>query len=132
LFFFATFFLSFHFEFGSVLIEFHELGKIELGFLEKLDLSNMDILEREDFSTFLLDLFTYWLSDAKDIINIYCLEKSKDLQFLGKLLEGGFLSLIDHNFHHLFTNSLDLWWLGIAGGSDLLWCSLCEANSKQS
>jgi hypothetical protein len=41
------------------LIEFHELGKIELGFLEKLDLSNMDILEREDFSTFLLDLFTY-------------------------------------------------------------------------
>ena len=33
---------------GLVLIELHELGKIELGLLEKLDLSDEDVLERED------------------------------------------------------------------------------------
>jgi hypothetical protein len=30
------------------LIEFHELGKIELGLLEDLNLADKDILKRED------------------------------------------------------------------------------------
>ena len=33
---------------GLLLIELHKLGKIELGLLEELDLSDEDVLERED------------------------------------------------------------------------------------
>jgi hypothetical protein len=69
LFFFSTFFLCLDFKFWSLLIEFHELGKIELGFLENLDFSDNNVLKWEDFSTFLCDLFPNCLRDAKDIIN---------------------------------------------------------------
>lgn len=46
--FFLLSLLSLDFKFGSLLIELHELGEIELGFLEQLDLSDKDVLEWED------------------------------------------------------------------------------------
>lgn len=54
--FFLTFLLSLDFKLGLLLVEFHELGEIELGLLKQLNLSDQDILEREDLATFLDDL----------------------------------------------------------------------------
>jgi hypothetical protein len=48
--------LSLDLDFGLLLIELHELGEIELGLLEKLDLSNEDVLEGEDLLALLGDL----------------------------------------------------------------------------
>jgi len=47
------------------LIEFHELGEIELGLLEQLNLLDEDVLEWEDLSTFLLDLLANTIRDPK-------------------------------------------------------------------
>jgi hypothetical protein len=41
-----------------LLVELHELGKIELGLLEELDLSDEDVLEGEDLLALLDDLLT--------------------------------------------------------------------------
>lgn len=57
-------------KFRSLLVELHKLGEIEFGLLQELELSNEDVLEREDFSAFLLDLLAKSLRSAKDIINI--------------------------------------------------------------
>jgi len=43
---------------GLLLVELHELGKIELGLLEELDLSDEDVLEGEDLLALLDDLLT--------------------------------------------------------------------------
>ena len=43
-----TFLGSLLIDFWSFLIELHELGEIELGFLEKFDLSDEYVLEGED------------------------------------------------------------------------------------
>jgi hypothetical protein len=40
------------------LIEFHEFGEIELGFLEELNLSDEHVLEWEDLTAFLNYLLT--------------------------------------------------------------------------
>ena len=54
-----------------LLIELHELGKIELGLLEQLDLSNEDVLEREDLLAFLNDGLANRVLDAKqDILGL--------------------------------------------------------------
>jgi hypothetical protein len=50
---------------GLVLIELHELGEIELGLLEELDLSDEDVLEREDLGALLHDLLAKRVLDAK-------------------------------------------------------------------
>lgn len=62
--FFVPFLLFLLYSFWSFLIEFHELGKIELGLLEKLDLSDQDILERENLATFSLDFLSNGLLNA--------------------------------------------------------------------
>lgn len=49
---------TFNFKFWSVLIQLHQFGKIELGLLEELDLSDDNILEGEDFRALSGDLFT--------------------------------------------------------------------------
>ena len=54
---------------GLLLIELHELGEIELGLLEKLDLSDEDVLEGEDLRALLNNLLAKGILDAKDIIN---------------------------------------------------------------
>jgi len=41
---------------GLLLIEFHELGQIELGLLEQLDLADDHVLEGEDLLALLDDL----------------------------------------------------------------------------
>ena len=41
---------AFNVELGSVLVQLHELGEIELGLLEELDLSDDDVLEGEDLA----------------------------------------------------------------------------------
>lgn len=62
---FFGFFLSFNLEFWFLLIEFHELGKIELWLLKELDLSNEDVLEGEDLSTLLLDFLSNSVGNTK-------------------------------------------------------------------
>lgn len=57
--------LALDFKFWFLLIEFHKLGEIELGLLEKLDLSHENVLEWEDFSTLLLDFFSNRVRNAK-------------------------------------------------------------------
>jgi hypothetical protein len=54
--------LAFNVKFGSVLIQLHELGEIELGLLEQLDLSHDNVLEGEDLAGVLNDLFTNSIS----------------------------------------------------------------------
>jgi hypothetical protein len=49
---------------GSVLIQLHQLGKIELGFLKKLDLSYNNVLEGEDLSGILDNLFADRISSS--------------------------------------------------------------------
>ena len=50
-------FLPLDLELWLLLVEFHELGQIELGFLEELDFSHEDVLEGEDLLALLDDLF---------------------------------------------------------------------------
>ena len=49
--------LALDLNFGLLLIELHELGQIELGLLEELDLADEDVLEGEDLLALLNDLF---------------------------------------------------------------------------
>lgn len=65
LFFGSTFFLALDLELGLLLVELHELSKIELGLLEKLDLSDEDVLEGEDFAALLGDLLSNRVGNAK-------------------------------------------------------------------
>ena len=53
---------AFNVKFGSVLIQFHKFGKIELGLLEELDLSYDNVLEGEDLAGVLDDLFANSIS----------------------------------------------------------------------
>jgi len=48
-----------------LLIELHEFGQIELGLLEQLDLSNEDVLEREDLLALLSNGLANRVLDAK-------------------------------------------------------------------
>jgi hypothetical protein len=65
--FFLGVLLSFDFKLWFLLIELHEFGKIELRFLKKLDLSDENVLEWEDFTTLLLDFFANRVRNAKKI-----------------------------------------------------------------
>ena len=52
------------------------------------------------------------------------------VQLLGKLLESGLLSLVNHDLHHLLADELALRALSVAGGADLSAGSLGEANAE--
>jgi hypothetical protein len=54
--FFAVGLLAFNLELWLLLVELHELGEIELGLLEELDLSHEHVLEGEDLLALLDDL----------------------------------------------------------------------------
>lgn len=58
---------------GFVLVKFEELGKIELGFLEELNLANHAvILEWEDSAAFFLNLFAdFFLEAVKRLVINY-------------------------------------------------------------
>ena len=47
------------------LVQLHELGKIELGLLENLDLLDADVLKREDLGALLRDFLGNGLGQAK-------------------------------------------------------------------
>jgi len=49
------------------LVQLHQLGKIELGFLEDLDLLDKDVLEGEDLGAVLGDLLGNGVSKATSI-----------------------------------------------------------------
>lgn len=97
-------------------VELHELGQIELGLLEHLSLVDKDVLEGEDFVALVSDLL------GDDI--------REDL--LEKVLEGGLLALVDHDFLHLLSDLLDLGGLGVASGLDLTVLSSGESNGEHS
>lgn len=42
--------------FRSISVELHQLGEIELGFLQDLDLAHQDVLERENLAALFCDL----------------------------------------------------------------------------
>ncbi len=52
------------------------------------------------------------------------------VQLLGKLLESGLLSLVNHDLHHLLADELALRSLGVAGGTNLSAGSLGEPNAE--
>lgn len=62
---FGGFLLAFDFKFWFLLIKLHEFGKIELGFLEELDLSHKNVLEWEDLAALLLDFLSNSVGNAK-------------------------------------------------------------------
>lgn len=100
-----------------VLIQLHELGEIELGLLEKLNLpDHAVILKREDLGALLLDLLT----------NIILNEK------FDEVLKGGALDLLLHDLHHLFTDELLVGSLGIAGSLNLFLGLLSKSNAEHS
>jgi hypothetical protein len=57
--------LALDLQLGFLLIEFHELGEIELGFLEELNLSHKHVLEGEDLAALLLDFLSNSVRNAK-------------------------------------------------------------------
>ena len=57
-------------------------------------------------------------------------ERFEYVQFLGKLLEGRLLSLVDHNLHHLLADELALRALSVASSAHLVLGSLGEANAE--
>jgi len=100
-----------------ILVQLHEFGEIELGLLEKLNLSNHAVVfEGEDLGALFLDLFT------NVVLN----------NDFDKVLEGVLLDLLLHNLHHLLTDELLVRSLGIAGSLDLLLGLLCESNAEHS
>ncbi len=50
---------------GVALVKLHELGEIELGLLEDLDLLDEDVLKREDLGALLCDLLGDGVGEAK-------------------------------------------------------------------
>jgi hypothetical protein len=57
--------LALDLELWLLLVEFHELGQVELGLLEQLDLADEHVLEGEDLVALLHDLLANSVLDAK-------------------------------------------------------------------
>ena len=74
---FLSLLISFLLLFRSLLVELHKFGEIKLRLLEELELSNQDVLERENLATLLGNLLSNVLLNAirKDLYN-YLFEKS--------------------------------------------------------
>jgi len=102
--------------FGLILIEFHKLGKIELWLLKNLDLSNDNVLEREDLGAVLSDLLVDLVTE----------------ELLEEFLEGWFSGLGNKNFHHLLAELLSLGSLSVASSLDLVLVASGEGNSENS
>jgi hypothetical protein len=106
--------------------------EVELGGLEELDLSDVDlyhislclptlftvdtyVLERVDALGGLLDLATDDLGD----------------QFLGELSEGAGAGVTGHDLGHLLADGPDLRGLSVCGLLDLVWSSLGEGDAEE-
>jgi hypothetical protein len=100
-----------------VLVEVHELGKIELGLLEKLALADHAVvLKGEDLGALLLDLLANIVLD----------------QDLDEILQGGSLDSLLHDLHHLLADEHLVGSLGVASGLDLLLSLLGEGDAEHS
>jgi hypothetical protein len=102
-------------ELGLVLVEFHELGKIELGLLEDLDLADEDVLKREDLGALLGDLLANLVGN----------------ELLEEFLEGVLGNFTEHDFHHLGAEDLLLGSLGVASGLNLVLVTAGEGNGEK-
>jgi len=101
---------------GSVLVQLHEFGKIELRLLDNLDLSDHAVTEWEDFVTLLLDFVSDFLFN----------------QNLDKVSELVLLDCGGHNLDHLLSDHLLVGRFQVACCFDLVWCLLGESNCEQS
>lgn len=90
--------------------------KIELWLLQQLDLTDVDVLEREDELGGLFD-FT-----ANNLWN----------ELGGKLSQGDVGGFTDHDLAHLLSDLTDLGGLGVGGLLDLVWHTLGEGNGEES
>ena len=99
---------------GSVLVKFHELGKIELGLFEHLNLPDENVIEREDLGASLGDLLANLIAN----------------KLLEKLLKRALLDLAEHSFHHLLPNLLLLRRLSVAGSLNLVLSTRSERNRE--
>ena len=101
-------------ELGLVLVEFHELGKIELGLLEDLDLADKDVLKGEDLAALLGDLLANLVGD----------------ELLEEILEGALGDFDEKDFHHLGAEDLLLGALGVASGLNLVLVAAGEGDGE--
>ena len=95
-------------------VKLHQLGKIELGLLEDLQLADHNVLKREDLVALLGDLLGGGVAD----------------QGLDEVLEGGLGDGGEEDLHHLAAELLFLGALGVAGSLDLLLVALGEGNGE--
>lgn len=100
---------------GGLTVRFKELGNIELGCLEDLGLSHVDVLQREDTLGSLLNLSTDRLGD----------------ELLNQLLQLA-LRLSLHDLSHLLSDLSDLGRLGVSSLLDLLSVLSGESDSEKS
>jgi hypothetical protein len=99
---------------GLVAVEFHELGKIELGLLEDLDLSDEDILKGEDLLALLGDVLG-------DLVGEELFEE---------ILKGVLGSLTNEDRHNLLAEEFGLGSLGVASSLDLALVAAGESDGE--
>ena len=100
---------------GRLTMKSQESAKVELWLLEKLDLTNVDVLKWVDATSSLLNLTPDNLRD----------------EFGGELSKVAASSLTLNNLNHLLTNGADLGRLSVGSLLDLVWPPLSEGNGKQ-
>lgn len=96
-------------------METEESTKIKLGCLEELDLSDVDVLERVDALSGLLDLAADNLWD----------------ELLGELGKSARAGVPGHDLNHLLADCPDLRRGSVCGLLDLVWSSLGEADGEE-
>jgi len=99
---------------GFVAVEFHKLGKIELWLLEDLDLSDENVLKREDLLALLGDLLG-------DLVG---------KQLLEEVLKSVLGSLTNEDRHDLLTEEFGLGSLGVASCLDLALVAAGEGDGE--
>jgi hypothetical protein len=99
---------------GLVLVKFHELGKIELGLLEDLHLSDENVLEGEDLLALLGDLLGSLIGK----------------KLLEEVLKSSLGSLTYEDGHDLLTEELGLGSLGVASSFNLVLVTSGESDGE--
>jgi hypothetical protein len=100
--------------FGLLGVKFHELGQIELGLFEDLQLADNDILEGENLVAFLGDLLVDSVTE----------------ELLEEIAESVGSDFLEEDLHHLGTELLLLGALSVASSLDLLGVTAGESNSE--
>lgn len=98
------------------MVKFHELGEIELGLLEDLDLADEDVLKGEDLGAVFGDLLG-------DLVGEELFEE---------FLKSALLDLSHHNLHHLGAELMFVGALGVASSLNLVLVASGEGNGESS